>query len=274
MTELQQVELELLKIYIGICEKWDLEYFLVCGSALGAAKYHGFIPWDDDIDVAMPRTHYEKFLEVASKEIPDWCFLQNYKTDPAFPHIYSKLRNSSTTFIEAGTSDLPINHGIYIDIFPLDGYPENKISKGLFDLRKKVFTWKQYCALKDDPRLKVRIRNRFFRVLGYHRHMNRTLTKLDRFYRSYPAEVSSVWCNHGNWQRKLEYAPRWHYGKGCIGYFEGVEVRLPEKYDDYLSQKYGDWRADLPEEKKKSHHSCIICDVNTPYTRYRLHDEQ
>ena len=81
MTKLQAKELEILIQFLRICEQCGLTYFLVCGSALGAVKYGGFIPWDDDIDVAMPRKDYEEFCKKAPSLLPDWCFLQNYHTD-------------------------------------------------------------------------------------------------------------------------------------------------------------------------------------------------
>lgn len=126
MTELQKKEFELLKYFIDICGKLNLRYYLVCGSALGAAKYKGFIPWDDDIDVAMPRDDYEVFLEKGSAFLPSYLFIQNYRTDPEFPMMMTKLRNSNTTFIEEMLKNIKMNHGVYIDIFPLDGYPKNK----------------------------------------------------------------------------------------------------------------------------------------------------
>ena len=268
MNPLQYAELEILQAFVAACEKLGLKYYLVCGTALGAVKYSGFIPWDDDVDVALPREDYERFLLEAPALLPQQIFVQNYKTDPYFPHIYTKLRNCNTTFIEEGTAHLAMNHGVYIDVFPLDGYPKGKISGKVFELRKKLFTWKQYCALKGDKNLKVRLRNQFFRLLGYHKRTAKTLAKLDSFYKRYPAEASAVWCNHGNWQRSLEYAARTQYGAGTGGVFEGLQVRIPEQYDAYLTQKYGDWRADLPEEKQVSHHLWIVCDVDKPYTYY------
>ena len=77
MTDLQKRSFELLGIFVRICEKWDIPYYLVCGSALGAVKYGGFIPWDDDIDVGLLRKDYERSLLVAPQELPEWCFLQN-----------------------------------------------------------------------------------------------------------------------------------------------------------------------------------------------------
>ena len=118
MTELQEKEFRLLQIFVEICEKLKLRYFLVCGSALGAVKYKGSIPWDDDVDVGMPRRDYDVFKKEAQKLLPNGVFLQNYETDPAYPQVFSKLRDSNTTYIEKSVAHLPINHGIYIIMIP------------------------------------------------------------------------------------------------------------------------------------------------------------
>ena len=269
MNELQKKAHDLLIHAVRICEQLDLRYYLVCGSALGAVKYQGFIPWDDDMDIGLPRPDYDRFVSHAQQLLPEGVFLQNYHTDPAFPHVFSKLRDSATTLIEHGVAHLDMNHGICIDVFPLDGYPEKKWAQCRFDLRKKVYSWMQYCALAkgDDP--KVEFRNKIFRALGYHKRTAKTLAKMERLYRRYPVETSLIWCNHGNWQGKLEYAPRWHYGVGAQATFEGLPVRVPENYDAYLTQKYGPWREELPKEKQKSHHCYLVCDVDRPYTAYR-----
>lgn len=268
MNELQKTVLELLIPAVEICNRLELDYYLVCGSALGAAKYQGFIPWDDDMDIGLPRADYERFLREAPALLPEGVFLQNYRTDPAFPHVFSKLRNSNTTLIEHSMAHLDMNHGVYIDVFPLDGYPEGKWERRVFDLKKKVYSWMQYCAMGRGEDPKVEFRNSVFRLLGYHKRTAKTLAKMDRLFASYPAETSAIWCNHGNWQRNLEYAPRWHYGAGREMSFEGVTVRVPEDYDAYLTQKYGDWRKDPPPEKQVSHHSYKVCDVHRPYTDY------
>lgn len=117
MTPLQEKELALLKEFVAICDRLQLRYYLVCGSALGAVKYQGFIPWDDDVDVALPRKEYEIFLAEAPSMLPPQFFLQDYRSDPAFPAIFAKLRDSNTTFLEKSASRLNIHHGIYMDIF-------------------------------------------------------------------------------------------------------------------------------------------------------------
>lgn len=268
MNEIQQKAFEMLELFVAICEKWDIEYYLLCGSALGAVKYQGFIPWDDDIDVGMLRKDYDRFLEIAPKELPEWCFLQNYKTEPSFTQSYTKLRNSNTTFLEKDVEKLNINHGIYIDVFPLDGHPKRKVDKLFFEMQHKLYTWMRVCALDNSASRKVQMRNKFFRLLGCHKATAQVQKKLEALYPKYPPETSELWCNYGNWQGNLEYAPSWHYGEGTWATFEGLRVRIPEAYDAYLTQKYGDWRAELPPEQQRSHHNYVVCDTERPYTYY------
>lgn len=265
MNELQQKEVELLKVFVGLCEKHGLKYYLVCGSALGAVKYKGFIPWDDDIDVGMPREDYERFLTKAG-ELPKHLFLQNYRTDRFFPHVYSKLRDSNTTLIEKNMAHLKINHGIYIDIFPLDSYPEKDIKS--FERKKKILNWMHYCALNNKNSKKVAIRDWGFRLLGFHKRTQKVLARLDALISVGNKDKTDIWCNHGNWQGKLEYAPKAQYGEGTEAEFEGVKVIIPQRYDEYLTQKYGDWRSDLPADKQKTHHSVVICDTKKSYLEY------
>lgn len=136
MTPLQKKVFQILQIFTQICDQLQLKYFLVCGSALGAVKYGGFVPWDDDVDVALFRDDYERFCKEAPALLPEQLFLQNFQSDPAFPAIYSKLRNSETACIEESVAALPINHGISIDIFPLDGYPTDKKNRNDWNVRK------------------------------------------------------------------------------------------------------------------------------------------
>ena len=137
MHSLQQVELKMLQMVDDICRELHIKYYLVCGSALGAVKYSGFIPWDDDLDIGLLRPDYEIFVREAKRLLPDNYFLQNYRTDPAFPQVFSKIRDSRTTFIEKSAAGLAIHHGVYIDVFPLDGYPERRIAALRLEALKK-----------------------------------------------------------------------------------------------------------------------------------------
>lgn len=269
MNDLQKKAFELLKLFVEICEKWDIPYYLVCGSALGAAKYGGFIPWDDDIDVGLLREDYQRFLEVAPQELPEWCFLQNYKTEKDFPHTFTKLRNSNTTFIEEGMANIPMNHGIYLDIFPIDGHPAGRIESLVFLNVKRWNDWIRFSLLNETENQKVRIRTGILRFFGFHKRVFQAQKRLEKLFRSYPPGQSALWCNYGNWQGKLDYSPRWHYGNGTWAVFEGLRVRIPENYDAYLTQKYGNWREDPPPELQKSHHKDTVIDTKRTYKDYR-----
>lgn len=272
MTEIQKVELNILREFIRVCEELGLIYFLVCGSALGAVKYNGFIPWDDDVDVALPRDDYERFCEMAQQLLPEYIFVQNYKTEKEFPRLYTKLRDSRTTYVEKTVAHLNMNHGIFIDVFPLDGYPVQKKDVKVLEIRKKIRKLQIESAFNVDYGW---LRNSFLkmeRLLGFHKKTAYFIKKLEKQLMNWPADESKLWCNHGNWQGKLEYALKEQYGKGTWMEFEGLMVRVPEKYDAYLTQKYGDWRADLPEEEKVGHHYYEVCDVNHSFRKYMYRD--
>lgn len=276
MTELQKVEYSLLCEFIRVCEALKIRYYLVCGTALGAVKYGGFIPWDDDVDVALTREDYTVFCEKAPQLLPEYVFLQNYKTDPNFPAFYSKLRDSRTTYIEKSVKNIDMNHGVYIDVFPLDGYPvdENEIKR--LESRKRKLKLRLSCAFAFNEKQSLKSKLYFCveRLLGYHKRTAKTAEKIEKLISAYPIAESKLWCNHGNWQRVLEYAPREQYGEGTFAKFEDLKVRVPEMYDEYLTQKYGDWRSDIPQEEQVGHHYYEICDTGTPYASYIANKSQ
>ena len=157
MNDLQKKELELFKAFARVCEKHGLRYFLVGGSALGAIRHKGFIPWDDDIDVGMPRKDYDKFMELQSEFEGTPYFIQNYKTDPCYVYNYGKLRDSSTTFIEYTYKNHRINHGVWVDIFPIDGFSKEMKPREKFKGKLLRKVWFQvYLSYLPALRRKVR----------------------------------------------------------------------------------------------------------------------
>ncbi len=182
--------------------------------------------------------------------MPDGLFLQNHHTEASFPQIFSKLRNSRTTYIEKSISALPINHGVYIDIFPLDEYPADRGAQRRLEFEKQRLFLKLsvvYCSKKTGRAALYQHLNRLFH---YDRHVH------EKCREAREGADLQQWTalRHSLQPRQLagslEYAPREQYGDGAWADFEGLRVRVPEKYDDYLTQKYGDWRADLPPEEQ------------------------
>lgn len=271
MTELQKIEFDMLRKAVRICDELNLRYYLVCGSALGAVKYGGFIPWDDDVDIGLPREDYEMFLSKAQDMLPQHLFLQNYLTDPKYPCIFSKIRNIETSFFEKSVSDLDINHGVYIDVFPLDGYPAESGAQQTIEKKKSECQKKLSCVFKLPRNFKATLGMILRRACGYRKKTASIIEDYTNVISKYSTHDSKLICNHGNWQGKLEYAPREQYGNGTWATFEGLKVRIPERYDEYLTQKYGDWRAELPKEQQVGHHYAEVIDLDRPYTDYIVH---
>ena len=256
-AQLKVKQMELLKMFLAVCDKHGLLYFAVGGTALGAVRHGGYIPWDDDIDVALPRPDYQRFLEVAQQELPAGYFLQTHKTDPEYRNDFAKIRNSNTTFMEMTSSLLRIDHGIYIDIFPIDGYPENKLAARILEIKKKLL--KLYVAkdyIYPDKNMLRSVIQFFAKCALYGVPTAEVVNRAERMYMKYPYETcDTVVCHGGAWKER-EICPKAQYGKGVTGYFEGMEVRLPEKTHEYLTHKYNNYMQLPPPEKQVAHHYC------------------
>ncbi|MBQ7862548.1 MAG: LicD family protein [Clostridia bacterium] len=258
--KLKIVEKEMLEHFVRICEKEDLRYFVAGGTLLGAVRHKGFIPWDDDIDVLMPRADYELFLKKAQAYLPDNLFLQSFETDREYPCNFAKIRNSDTTFIESTLADMKINHGVYIDIFPLDYYP--KKNSRLFELKKLILTLRISADFKiDNQKLKTKTVRKLLKILMPDRQ--KAVRMKEKLFTAVP-ESDMLVSNCGAWGKREIFPAEW-----CSEYvdltFEGVQVKAPYKYHELLSQLYGDYMK-LPDEKDRvSHHYCDVIDTERSF---------
>lgn len=263
LEKLKLVETDMLREFIRVCETLNLQYYVLGGTLLGAVRHQGFIPWDDDIDVGMPREDYEVFLARAQELLPENLFLQTAQTDPNYPANFAKIRNSNTTFVEDSLRNCAINHGVYIDVFPLDYYPR----KG-----QKMLTIRHTL-------LKLRISDAFS-VNGMKRK-TKLVRALTRFI--YPTVTDAVakreklmkafsegeyLANHcGAWGVK-EIIPAHWYAEGTPVTFEGIQVMAPVMWHEWLTQMYGDYMQLPPVEKRVAHHYVAAFDLMKPYTAY------
>lgn len=254
--KLKSIQLDLLKHFIEICEKHKLRYYALGGTALGAIRHGGYIPWDDDIDVGLFRKDYETFLKVAQFELPEYCFLQTHLTDYDYRLPFAKIRNSNTTFREKAVAHLNINHGVYIDIFPIDGFPDSK------RLQRKLINYKRLCrvyAEKDyqkDRNFKRKLFTILTRVKFIGKSSSEALSLLDKKVTKYDAEKCNLTVLYGATKLKSDVFDKNVYGKGQIVKFETMQIVIPEQYDLYLSQKYGDYMKLPAVEEQTTDHQC------------------
>lgn len=265
MEQLKQTELSIFQSFVDICSQLGLKYYLLGGTMLGAVRHKGFIPWDDDIDVGMLRADYEVFLAKAQALLPQHIFLQTVDTDPEYLGNYAKLRHSGTTFLETTVKHRKINHGIFIDIFPLDYYPDSEKERKHFQRLNKLYTIRIAADFySESETLKWKIAHAVTRILLP--SVNKTLHKRDKLMKSYP--TGRYIANHcGAWGKK-EIIPADWYGAGAVLEFEGMQVLCPENYEGWLTQVYGNYMQLPPVEKRKTHHFTEVIDINTPYTKY------
>ena len=120
LEKLHQVQLQILADFIEVCDKYELPYFVVYGTAIGAVRHHGFIPWDDDIDVAMLRGDYDKFCKVFQKELGQEYNLLTPEIDGRYACTVTHIQRKGTKFISEASQDLKCEQCIFMDIFPLD----------------------------------------------------------------------------------------------------------------------------------------------------------
>ena len=268
MTELQEKLLDILKWFSSFCEENNLRYYLLGGTMLGAMRHEGFIPWDDDIDVGMPRADYERMAQILSENPSEQYAFETPNTEETdYYYPFSKIYDTSTTLIE--NTKHQIKRGIYIDVFPLDGIgnteEEAKINY------KKV---KKIYQLLMTRVGKVRKGRGFVKnaavvlmqaIPKFILNDKKILKQLDAAC----AERSFDDCEYignlvGNWWEK-EIIPKEIMGEPTDCTFEGLTVKGPANADKYLTYIYGDWRKLPPEEKRISHHDFILIDLYKSY---------
>jgi len=270
LTDLQSVEYNLLLEFDRVCKKLDLRYFLSSGTLLGAVRHSGFIPWDDDIDVLMFRKDYDRFLKFAPAEIGPRYFLQTNESEKEYPFPFAKLRDSETTLIEKEVRDLNINQGIYIDIFPLDGIPTNKLLRnlgwvplsiiGYLSLFKKV--------RKQTPHklgIMFKILDSIIPIKAW--TLSRMYVSLCKMCDVDKAKfvAFSSWPDY---PFDLIVYRKSLFEETVVLNFHGRLFPAPSGYDELLKQLYGDYMVLPPEEKRNSHHRNVQIDTTKSYREY------
>ena len=236
MDLLHQADMEIAKAVVALCDAHGLTYYMLGGTMLGAIRHKGFIPWDDDIDLGMPRDDYERFLEIAPQALPDHLKVVNYRTDPNYMYYITRILDTDTKVIEERIGNENKYTNASIDIFPIDGTPNNPIIRKIYFFRVKLLLW----VMEKIPVEKL--------TTPY-----KQKCKIDKLLRKQKIEGAKYIGNIMGAYRTREIVPAEFYGKGAFYPFENMQLRGLEKYDEYLSYTYGDYMRLPPEDKRKTH---------------------
>ena len=265
LRSLQLKMLEMIKYIDKLCKKNDIEYYIIYGSALGAIRHKGFIPWDDDFDIGMTYENYLKFIDVCKEQLnTKKYFLQNLDSEPNYYLSFMKLRDITTTLIEEGNKDRDITYGVYVDIFPFVGIPKNKLKRKFIEINR---------AFALSANINV-INNKFlysiFKMIKKVIGRDRILKICTKNCIKYSCNDYDDWCCIFDGDgMKINMTTKDIMGKPKYVEFEDAKLPVPEKTGEYLKHIYGDFmKIPSEEEIKQKEHTRFVLDLEHSYKEY------
>lgn len=262
INELQKIQLSMLKDFDAVCQKHRISYQLFSGTALGAVRHKGFIPWDDDIDVVMLREDYERFFDSASKELDSNKYYVQREFSEHWPMFFSKLRLNGTTYIEKYHShDARIHQGIYIDIFPCDNLSDNRLIQKLQYIASKIVIAKSLYARGYETNSTVKkCFMQFCRILPTEPFKRLCIRRND----SSSLKVHTFFGGGKKIERSI-FLREW-FEQSVKMRFEDSEFPVSAHYDEMLRVMYGDYMVMPTLEQRACKRHAAIVDINKPYT--------
>jgi lipopolysaccharide cholinephosphotransferase len=267
LNSIQEKLFYMLKWFHEYCMREGIQYYAIGGTMIGAIRHQGFIPWDDDIDIAIPRGDYNKLIRTFTNIIDGYVLESPYSGNPDFLYSYAKLYDTSTTLVER--TRVPCKRGVYIDVFPLDGIGNNiEEAERAFKKvdRKNMFLMARTCVIQDDRSWYKNASIILARAVPSFALDDKKLSISVDKTASHINDESSVYvANMMGAYRYREITLREYFGKPTLYPFEGVKIFGPEKYDEYLSGIYSNWRELPPVEKRYTKHDLVTLDLEKSY---------
>lgn len=257
IEEMRKIMLDMLVEFDAFCASHHLRYFLSMGTLLGAVRHHGYIPWDDDIDVGMPRADYEKFVTLYNKEKtnPDFAFF-SYHQNPELYLSSGKFYDTRTVLKEV--TDSPVSIGVYLDVFPLDNIGNTEAEAQRFTKEALKYRWRlTKRTWKVNVPGRVWYKNCAVAVLKFfssHKPVSVLVKEQDDFCSSRMSDQLEPYVSHVCRARKQEILKGEWFEKTVPMPFEGHSFQVPENYDAVLKVFFGDYMTLPPENKRVPHH--------------------
>lgn len=261
LQEVQHIELEILKKFHDFCESHGLKYVLGYGTLLGAVRHKGFIPWDNDIDVLMPRDDYDKFLKIVTTEnIADHLYVQHYTLDPRYHYMCARVCDANTRVNVPYIKEQPTRLGLWIDIFPMDGVGNKSFRLAVQMLMLKwywlLFRADVYGSTYKNSRTRLNYHIKKVAMHLFRNHDNKHNYSIDRICQWFPfrdsIDVAFLFGEEG-----VCTMPRSDFDNLIKIQFEDGEFYCSKSYDDFLKQCYGDYMT-LPSEEDRITHDIDV----------------
>lgn len=268
LKALQNKILEIVTYFDIFCKKNNIRYYLMGGSALGAMRHNGFIPWDDDFDVFMDYENYMKFLEVAKEKLDRDLFYLQEENSQEYPLYFSKIRMNGTTFIEKDIKDRDMHHGIYIDIMCLNNTTKNKFIRYLQYFSARVLSARAIAEqgyITDSKRKKWALGVVKYLVNGY---VKRGLLKVVRGLNHKDSDYVGHFFGRAPFLKTS--FPTSYLGVARDVPFDDLVLPVPQEVEKYLTVRYGERYMDMPSESVKAQYPshAYIVDVDKSYNEY------
>lgn len=255
------VEIEILDVFDKVCRDNNLKYSLAYGTLLGAVRHQGFIPWDDDIDVMMPRKDYDRLLEIWNSQVTNEYIIQNYKTDFDYTNNFSKIRKNHTTFLQSEDEKNKKYHkGLFIDVFPIDRVATNKLGR----IIQYVF-----CAINllysrgytSNSTGLMHAMEKLFLLLGK-KTQRRILFRTEKIIGYWNSKKSNQLFSCCTIECCKKYYSADIFDHLQLVCFNGKKYFSVKDYDAMLKIDYGDYMKLPPKEKQVWTHHPILVNFN------------
>ncbi|WP_409200797.1 phosphorylcholine transferase LicD [Methanobrevibacter sp. DSM 116169] len=263
LNHLHDVQLMILNDFIKICEENNIEYFAYGGTALGAIRHNGFIPWDDDIDVIMLKNEYEKFLDIMKSMKCDKYTILNMDNNEDYFYCFSKMSLNKTEFKQSWTRNTDFSLGINIDVFVLNDVPDNKLKRSIYFWENKILNSILAVYItslnKNYSSKKIEIISKIGNLLLKIFNINSSLIK--KYYRNMVEKSSDKdfkYVFENNAFCYKEPIPKNIFNEIKKVKFESLTLNIPKDYDTYLKIIYGDYMTPPPETDRIVHEHDFI----------------